>query len=425
MKLKIGLEIHCPLDTTYKLFCNCKRNQESCGICRGEPGYYPLIPKEEVVSKYKTTLSLLSLDPLSNLYFQRKHYKYLDLPKGFQITTCRNNFLKSRIQDNKVYFVALEEDPASIKEILGLRKIDYKRCGNPLLEIVTNPSFETKEEVEEFYQELERDLELNELKSKKEPLRVDVNISLSQNTEDYPNPRIELKNLHSITNISKAIEYERKRITKRFKQRQSGYLRTIEKQDWDHTRSYTLEQKTEYSRPKNQYVFLREINLPCIEMNISKEISHKPVIPITYLEVSKKLDILGSGLSSEERTEIISKGWVTFLNENLTNEDNTEKIRAFITILKYASLNNYNSEEIKEVSQYYFKDPITTKTLKRIMISRDYSKFYEVKRKQITIEHLGDFIRPLSTIKEKIETICELEKEYILPTLSIPEITTL
>jgi len=62
---KIGLEIHCQLNTQTKLFCgdltnsnNAMPNENTCPICLGFPGYKPKINKKAIDFTIMTGIAL-------------------------------------------------------------------------------------------------------------------------------------------------------------------------------------------------------------------------------------------------------------------------------------------------------------------------------------------------------------------------------
>ncbi len=94
LKGKIGLEIHSYLVTKEKLFCRCKASREKglkpntniCPICTGQPGAKPMLPNKTVVEKAVQIGLMLGCKINEKLVWQRKHYSWPDLPKGYQNT---------------------------------------------------------------------------------------------------------------------------------------------------------------------------------------------------------------------------------------------------------------------------------------------------------------------------------------------------
>ena len=137
---KIGLEIHGYLNTKEKLFCKCKAlhglkfakpNTNLCPVCTGQPGAKPLLPNKEAVTKAIQIATILKCKVNEKVSWQRKHYDWPDLPKGYQTTISgthakplceKGKFLNIRITE-----AHLEEDPASWNPNTG--EIDYNKSG--------------------------------------------------------------------------------------------------------------------------------------------------------------------------------------------------------------------------------------------------------------------------------------------------------
>ena len=165
---RIGLEIHCQLTKLEsKLFCSCKAeyrnlepNSNICPVCAGLPGSLPLLNKKAVEKAVMISLALGCKIP-QKIGFFRKNYFYPDLPKNFQITQYNAYGPTSIGSDGKITIegkeinirrIQLEEDPGRLvyegKSMLTL--VDYNRAGTPLVEIVTEPDFETPKQVRIF-----------------------------------------------------------------------------------------------------------------------------------------------------------------------------------------------------------------------------------------------------------------------------------
>ena len=151
----IGLEIHVYLITREKLFCKCKASRERglqpnvfvCPICTGQPGAKPMLPNEEAVRDAVLIAGMLGCKVNKLMPWQRKHYNWPDLPKGYQNTLSGSGAIplgvEGKFKGIKIWSMHLEEDPASWNPDSG--EVDYNRSGLPLVEIITAPEFESAE----------------------------------------------------------------------------------------------------------------------------------------------------------------------------------------------------------------------------------------------------------------------------------------
>lgn len=221
MKVIMGLEIHVHLLSKTKLFCNTSAdyenkepNENTCPTCLGYPGSKPKFNKKILESAMMVAKALnCKISPV--MLFSRKSYFYPDMPKNFQISQyempiARNGHLNIGEKKIRIGRIQIEEDPGKLVHVGGSITgaqyvlVDYNRSGIPLIEIVTDPDFETVQEVRGFLSKLHSILEHLEVynSSKEASLRVDANISLEGGE------RVEIKNITGFVNVEKALTYE-------------------------------------------------------------------------------------------------------------------------------------------------------------------------------------------------------------------------
>lgn len=220
----IGLEIHAELKTKTKIFCSCKNefgakpNTNTCPICTGMPGALPIINKRAVELCIKAGLCF-GCEINSHAEMERKNYFYPDLSKAYQISQLVHPIcLGGKVvldsgKEMKLNRIHLEEDAGKLIHISKAEGtlIDYNRGGTPLIEIVTEPVFESAEEVDEFLRKVRETLvfaDVADCKMEQGGMRCDVNLSLKPKGSKILGTRTEMKNLNSFKSVSRAICYE-------------------------------------------------------------------------------------------------------------------------------------------------------------------------------------------------------------------------
>ena len=215
----IGLEIHAELKTRTKMFCGCannpdekKQNTNICPICMGHPGTLPTVNKEAVKNVLRVGVALKA-KIADFTEWDRKHYFYPDIPKGYQISQYKYPLVSGgSLKGIEITRIHLEEDTgtlihadisssvipaeAGIQKALGPRLhgddktgysfVDYNRAGVPLMELVTEPVIHDAKTAGDFARELQlvfRYLGVSDANMEKGEMRVEANISVAKPTE--------------------------------------------------------------------------------------------------------------------------------------------------------------------------------------------------------------------------------------------------
>lgn len=224
----IGLEVHAQLLTSSKAFSDdpneygSSPNTNVSVVSLGHPGTLPR-PNEKAL---ELAIRLgIAVDATINreTHYARKNYFYADLPKGYQITqfplpVCTDGAVtvkNSQGEDRNITIdkVILEEDSGkSIHDLDPFSSlVDLNRAGVPLVEIVTGPDFREPEEAYNYLTEIRRlvrYLDICDGNMEEGSLRCDANVSIRLVGQEEFGTKVEVKNMNSIRNVQRALEYE-------------------------------------------------------------------------------------------------------------------------------------------------------------------------------------------------------------------------
>ncbi len=264
-EMVVGLEVHCELATSTKLFCGCPNvfgdepNTNVCPNCLGLPGSLPVLNRKAVELAMRLGLALGCT--VQNSLFHRKNYFYPDMPKGYQISQYdvpinANGVLE--LPDGTLIGIErahLEEDTGKSTHVGGGGRIheaeyslvDYNRAGVPLVEIVSRPDIRTPEQARAYANELRAILVAtgtSDARMEEGSMRVDANVSVRPRGSDALGTRCEIKNLNSVRSLGRAIEYEARRQVDLL---ESGEQVVQQTRHWDESdgRTHALRSKEE------------------------------------------------------------------------------------------------------------------------------------------------------------------------------------
>lgn len=224
----IGLEIHAQLITKSKAYSSDANefgavpNTNVSPTSLGHPGTLPIFNKK--VLNYGVKLGLAChCDITRDMHFDRKNYFYPDLPKGYQVTQdktpiCTGGYVLIKDADGNEKSIELtrihmEEDSGKSSHDIDpfSTLIDLNRAGVPLLEVVTEPVFKNGKEAYNYLTEMRklvRYLDICDGNMEEGSMRCDVNVSIMPIGSKEFGQRVEVKNMNSIRNVEKAIEFE-------------------------------------------------------------------------------------------------------------------------------------------------------------------------------------------------------------------------
>ena len=325
-KMTIGIECHVQLNTKTKLFSGVDndatdKEPNSCvsPIDYALPGMLPVLNKAAVEKAVRAGLAMnCKINLISR--FDRKHYYYPDLPKGYQITQMYQPIIGAgavHLPDGstvKIEHAHLEEDAGKLTHFGSYSLVDLNRAGTPLIEIVSMPDIHSAAQARMYCEELHHLMIYAGVSNGdlyQGNMRFDVNISVSKT--DELGTRAEIKNLNSFRSVEKAVEYEFARQTALL---EKGEKVKQETRGWNDASGKTTPQRSKEEAQDYRYMPEPDVPPVVLTQEFVDKIEHEmPMMPDEYrtrfdslnLDASEREAILNYPILAKRLTEVCEK----------------------------------------------------------------------------------------------------------------------
>lgn len=359
----IGLEVHAQLLTKTKAYSSdineygAHPNTNVSVITLGHPGTLPVMNKKTI--EFAVRLGLACGSRIAeHQHFARKNYFYPDLPKGYQITQdttpiCTGGAIVIKGDDGQEKTVGLtrihmEEDAGkSIHDVdLYDTLVDLNRAGTPLLEIVSEPEIRSSQEAYNYVTEvrrLVRYLDICDGNMEEGSLRCDANISVMLKGASEFGTKVEVKNMNSIRNVQRAIEFE---IERQIAAVENGERISQETRSFDALKGITISMRSKEAA--NDYRYFPEPDLQPIvvdEVYVNQVKAKMPALPRElYAKYTQdlKLSDYDAGILTD------SKSIALFFEEVIANTKNYKSAANWV-MGEVKSYLNQNGLEIEDL----------------------------------------------------------------------------
>jgi len=387
-KTTIGIECHVQLKTATKLFAavgndarEAPPNTLVSHICFGLPGALPVLNKEALHLATRAAFAL-GTEPERFSKFDRKHYFYPDLPKGYQISQFDEPIIgKGSItitvdgtpKTIGITRAHLEEDAGKSTHLAGkdYSLVDLNRAGTPLLEIVSEPDMHSSAEAKAYARELYlrmRYADVSDANLYYGNMRFDVNVSVSQT--DELGTRSETKNLNSFRSVEKAVDYE---VGRQIELLEKGEKIVQETRGWDDAKQKTFSQRSKENA--DDYRYMPDPDIPPIVLSdeyVADIKAEMPLLPDDYREKFKDI-----GIESQVVEDIIAVPETAKLVAGILEAGGAEHARrvAFWMMLNQASDDeeqadsdlNVSYENLIKLSQLVSDNKLSSTAAKEVL----------------------------------------------------------
>ena len=359
----VGLEIHAQMLTKSKAYSNdvnefgAHPNSNISVITLGHPGTLPVMNKKTIENAIK--LGIACESTISDYqFFARKNYFYPDLPKGYQITQDKTPIctggqivIKDDSGNDKAIGITrihMEEDAGkSIHDVdVYDTLVDLNRAGVPLLEIVSEPDIRSSQEAYNYVSEVRkivRYLDICDGNMEEGSLRCDANISVRIKGASEFGTKVEVKNMNSIRNVQRAIEFE---IDRQIKAVENGEVISQETRSFDALKGITISMRSKEAA--NDYRYFPEPDLQPIFVSkeqINQVKKEMPNLPRElFLKYTKSF-----GLSEYDATILVDNKQIAMYFERVL--EHTKNIKGAANFL-IGEIKGYLNQKALEITEF-------------------------------------------------------------------------
>lgn len=452
----IGLEIHLQSNTQSKMFCTCpthyfekEPNTHVCPVCLGLPGALP-VPNRRAIELCILLGIATNCNINKEIHFDRKHYFYPDLPKGYQISQykkpiCSDGYVKVPSGANvELERIHQEEDVAKSthhKEALTSKEytlVDYNKSGVPLIEIVTKPNITSAKDAKDFatkIRQISRYLKISNADMEKGQMRCEPNISVQEkgrweykNGKILPvgkyklNPKSEVKNIGSITAVEKAIEYE---VARMIRELNEGKVLEQQTRGWNASKGITEFQRTKETA--DDYRYMPEPDIPVINISkedierIRKELVELPNDKIErYVKNWDISEYAANVISSSKESAQYFEKLQQILSKNMNEKDAAKEASNWIMGPLYA-ISNKKRKDFSEIGIIdedlalliiAHKDGVFTKNKAEELLNESIEGGLDISQEVESLRHAQDSVGSLDdivkqVIKENVQAVSD------------------
>jgi aspartyl-tRNA(Asn)/glutamyl-tRNA(Gln) amidotransferase subunit B len=418
----IGLEVHAQMLTKSKAYSNdvneygASPNSNVSAITLGHPGTLPKMNKKTIEYAIKLGLAC-GCEIAEKQYFARKNYFYPDLPKGYQITqdktpicTGGQIWIKSENGTEKsigITRIHMEEDAGkSIHDVdVFDTLVDLNRAGVPLLEIVSEPDLRSSQDAYSYLTEvrkLVRYLDICDGNMEEGSLRCDANVSVRLIGQEEFGTKVEVKNMNSIRNVQRAIEFE---IIRQIEVLENGGELSQETRSFDALKGITISMRSKEAA--NDYRYFPEPDLQPLVVTQSQIELVKHEMPALPRELLQKYTSQ-YGLTDYDATNLTDNKAIASFYESLLVYTANYKAAANWVMGDVKSYLNENGVDITSF-------PIDVKRIAQLIALIDEGKVsYSIASQRIFPELLiSNDLSPIE-IAEKLNLVQDSDEGTIL-----------